>query len=233
MATVAQKKAAEALAAAPDTDKWVPTGASAKLAFIQAHIGYVKKTGTNSHMKFDYFQEHGILELVRQFQRDLHVLIHTTFPTEPVVNGNLMTGFIKVMLVDCDIDPESSDRAVWATYPCQATDNAGWGAAKLLTYGKKTALQKFLGIPAEELAEAEQEMVEIALGVERPIGSSAPETVAELRKALTDGKADPTRVKGKLAADFQCQSIEGLLPAQVPAFKAWVLEETAKLTKEG
>lgn len=208
--------------------EWVPKGASAKLAYIQAHIDYVPKTGKNTHMKFDYFQEHGILALVRPFQRELRVLIHTTFSDTPIITGNLMTGMVKVMLIDTEAAPDDPDRAIWGHYPCQATDNQGWGAAKLLTYGKKTALQKFLGIPAEELAEAEQEAIAEARGAERSIGVSDPATLASLRQALVDGGATPARVGAKLAADFKCQSIDALLPSQVEAFRAWVLTETAK-----
>jgi hypothetical protein len=206
----------------------VPKGASAKLAYIQAHVETVPKTGRNTHQKFDYFQEHGILGLVRRFQRDLRVLIHVT-QHDVTVEGNMTAGWFKAMLVDTDVGHDDPDRAIWGEYYMQATDSQGWGAAKLLTYGKKFALQKFLGIPAEELPEAEQEAVAQVTGGERPIGVSDAAAVAGLRKALTDGQADPNRVRGKLTADFKCQTIEDLLPSQVDAFKAWVLQETAKV----
>lgn len=211
-----------------NSSSWQPKGAAAKLAYIQAHIDYVPKTGRNDHQKFDYFQEHGILALVRPFQRQLRVLIHCT-EHDVVHEGNMTSGWFKAMLVDTEVAGDHPDRAIWGMYYMQATDNQGWGGAKLLTYGKKFALQKFLGIPAEELPEAEQEAVAAAVGGERPIGVSDPGALAELRQALVDGQADPKRVSAKLAADFKCQTIDALLPSQVAEFKAWVLAETAKV----
>ena len=217
---------------------WEPKGAAAKLAYIQAHIDYVPKTGTNTHQNFDYFEEHGILALLRPFQRQLRVSIITTF-LETRHEGNMTSGICRVTLIDTELpayaegEPgEGRDRAIWAEFPCQATDNQGWGAAKMLTYGKKFGLQKFFAIPAEELPEAEREAIAAATGAERPIGVSDAATVAELRRALIDGQADATRVKAKLTASFKASTIEDLLPSQVADFKAWVLEETAKLAPE-
>lgn len=232
-ATRRAAKPKDAPVAVAPAEEWVPKGAAAKLAYIQAHIDYVPKTGRNDHQKFDYFQEHGILALLRPFQRKLRVAILTSF-TPATHDGNLTSSTCRVTVIDTELpaytDGEpTQDRSVWMDFPCQATDNQGWGAAKMLTYGKKFALQKACGIPAEELPEAEQEAIAAATGAERPIGVSDPDTLAELRQALVDGKADPKRVGAKLAADFKCQSIDALMPSQVADFKAWVLQETAKL----
>ncbi len=228
MATQPAKKPNLAAVPAPLEAAWKPVGASAKLAYIQAHVDFVPKTGTNTHQKFDYFQEHGVLACLRPFQRDLHVAIIIDI-YDVVVEGNMTSGVAKVMLVDTDAASDYPDRAVWGRFPMQATDNQGWGAAKLQTYAKKFALQKFFGIPTEELPEAEREAIAIALGEERPIQLSDPAEFAGLRQSLTDGNADPKRVRAKLVADFKCQTIGDLLPSQLEAFKAWVLLETAKV----
>jgi hypothetical protein len=209
---------------------WVMDGgAPAKLAWIQAHVGRVEKTGRNTHQKFDYFQEHGILALLRPYQSALHVAFSTSI-VDVEQNGNQTSGTVVVSLIDCDrTDPDDPLRTVTERYPMQATDNQGWGAAKLLTYAKKFALQKLCGIPAEELPEAEAE----GIPHQPATGSSAPrkaskDEVAGLRQALVDAQAKPARVKAKLQADFGVETIDDLTAEQLPAFKQWVLDETAK-----
>jgi hypothetical protein len=228
MATTATPRTRKPAAVKPtEGPAWEPKGAAAKLAYIQAHIDYVPKTGRNEHQKFDYFQEHGIFTLLRPFMRQLKVCFIPTF-TMAEKDGNMTSTHVRITMVDTEVAGDSTDRAVWAEYPVQATDNQGWGAAKALTYGVKFALQKFCMIPTDDLPEAERQAIEEATGQERPIGVSDPASVAELRAILTDGGADPVRVRGELTARYKVGSIEDLLPSQVQAFRDWATAEVAR-----
>jgi hypothetical protein len=240
--TAAARKPAAAPKAAPEpaggevidlVPAWVMDGgAPAKLAWIQAHIGDVEKTGRNTHQKFDYFQEHGILALLRPYQKALHVAVSTSV-IDVTFEGNMTAGTVVARLIDCDrTDAGDELRQIVERYPMQATDNQGWGAAKLLTYAKKFALQKMLGIPTDELPEAESEGITHQPGT----GSSVPrkaskEDVAKVRQALVDAsegdKKFPQKVKAKLQADFGVETIDELTAEALPQFQQWVLDTTA------
>lgn len=209
-----------------------PVGAAAKLAHVQAHIQDVDKTGFNAHQKFRYFQEHGIFGLLKPFQRELQFAIVTDV-VDVEHDGNMTSGTAVTRFIDVELSPEDPRYEIVQRLPMQATDNAGWGAAKLLTYANKFALQKLLEIPTEDMPEAEAEAVPSTAKGGKGNGRGRPSTiaegtVAELRSALIDGQADPNRVKAKLQGDFGVGTIEALKPEHLAAFRAWVLEETAK-----
>lgn len=204
----------------------------------------MRKTGRNTHQKFDYFQEHGILERLRPFQRQLNVAVLVDFPGGCEHDGNLTTLVVRVRFIDCEqpasikygsVDVANPDRELVGEYPIQATDNQGWGAAKAQTYGKKFALQKFLGIPTEELPEAEGEAVpSTASGGAK--GKAPASEIAKLRKALQDAQAAmpaeqqakfQQQVKGQLLV-LGAQTVSDLTPEQLPGFQGWVLEQTAR-----
>lgn len=241
MATKSTPNTAEP-AATSSIPEWVMGGgADAKLAWIQGTIGNVDKTGRNDHQKFDYFQEHGIFAVVKAYLLELHVTIKTS-----VVNvgrdGNMTFGDVVIELVDCD-QPALLEggqlnplRQTSSRYHMEATDKNGWGAAKLLTYASKFAYQKFLNIPTEQLPEAEREAIEhIKGGGSRP----RPITVEEieslttaLRAATPEDEVGRARflqqVAGKLKADFGVDQVAELKDTQLEAFRAWVVQATAK-----
>lgn len=140
------------------TEGWVPEGAAAKLAYIQSKMRVVLKTGKNEHQKFDYMQEHALIALLQPFQDELHVAVVDSW-SDVEEDGNMTKGIITLTFIDTDLDPDDPRYSLSASYPMQATDKQGWGAAKMLTYGKKFAMQKMLGIPTDDLPEAEKQAI--------------------------------------------------------------------------
>ena len=160
-----------------------PEGAAAKLAYIQSRMRVVTKTGQNTHQNFTYFQEHGLLALLQPFQEELHVAILDSW-RDVEEDGNMTKGIITLTFIDTDVDPDDPRYSVSADYPMQATDKQGWGAAKLLTYGKKFAMQKLFGIPTDDLPEAEKQAI-----AHEAAKRTAPPPSAEVQKLRQDAEA--------------------------------------------
>jgi hypothetical protein len=215
-----------------------PVGALAKLHVIQTTVERVGKTGRNDHQKFDYMQEHGIIGVLRQLQIDLRcVLSVSEVPGSFVHDGNMSQALFKAEIVDTELDPGDARAAYGINFTMQATDNHGWGAAKLQTYAKKFGLQKLCGIPTEELPEAEGEGVQsTAAGGATSSGAAISKADAnKLRKALADGSPEDATaakkfantVRAKLQAEYGVGTVDELPKASLEDFKAWVLEQTA------
>jgi hypothetical protein len=215
-----------------------PVGAFAKLRVIQTEVEHVGKTGRNDHQKFDYMQEHGILGVLRALQAELLcVLSVSEVPGTFVHDGNLSQALFKAEILDAELAPEDERFSYAIHFTMQASDNHGWGAAKLQTYAKKFGLQKLCGIPTEELPEAEGEGVQsTATGNQSGAGKVISKAEAtRLRKALADGsptdeakaKRFANTVRAKLQADHGVGTVDELPHAALEDFKAWVLEQTA------
>lgn len=163
-----------------------PEGADAKLAYIQSKMRVVMKTGQNTHQKFSYFQEHGLLALLQPFQEELHVAIRDSWTNvkHASAEDNMTTGLITLTFVDTDLEPDDPRYSVSNSYPMEVVDKVGWGAAKLLTYGKKFAMQKMLGIPTDDLPEAEKQAI-----AHEAAKRTAPPPSAEVQKLRQDAEA--------------------------------------------
>src|SRR4051794_4262761 len=61
-----------------------PSGAHAKVAYVQSHVTEVGKSGYNDHFKFDYIQEHGVIEVLRPILRDMKLAVIPS-PAEEVL----------------------------------------------------------------------------------------------------------------------------------------------------
>ncbi|NCW78622.1 MAG: hypothetical protein EBV64_11835 [Oxalobacteraceae bacterium] len=127
-------------------------GVYAKLAWVQAHIAHLPKTG---RAKFgEYFQEHSALSLLRVWQRELLFAVVVDFPAHRE-DGDERFLVTRVAMIDVEQPPESDLFKVEAVYPIEATNRQGFGYATAQTYGKKFALHKFFSMPAEEIPEQE------------------------------------------------------------------------------
>lgn len=223
---------------AAKTTEYTPSGVAAKLAFIQGDIDRVLKTGNNSHMKFKYFEEHKIIELLRPYQRDLKLAIVVDY-IDPQHQGSLTSMTAVVTLIDTEQPADSLDRELRATYPIQATDTQGWGAAKAQTYGKKYALQKFFGIPMDDIKDGDNEaavqqtttgpamaapkkaapaQVKLLKGALQAIHTSLPE---EKRPVFLQ------RVSGELQTSYGVEKVEQLAAEAVAPFQAWISAQAA------
>lgn len=127
-------------------------GVYQKLAWVQAHIAPLPKTG---RAKFgEYFQEHSALSLLRVWQRELRFAVVVDFPAHRE-DGDERFLVTRVLMIDTDLEPDSPLFSIEAHYPIEATNRQGFGYATAQTYGKKFALHKFFSMPAEEIPEQE------------------------------------------------------------------------------
>lgn len=190
--------------AKPVVEPYRPEGAAAKLAYIQSKMRVVIKTGTNTHQKFDYVQEHALLALLQPFQDELRVAIVDSW-SDVSTDGNMTSGVVTLTFIDTDLDPDDPRYSISSRYPMQATDGQGWGAAKMLTYGKKFAMQKMLGIPTDDIPEAEKQAIAHE-AAQRTAPPPSAEVVAlraeasEKYKAMTAGKPPQVQFNQWMAA---------------------------------
>lgn len=228
---------AEKTSPAPAAE-YVPVGAAAKLAYIQGDIDRVLKTGNNTHMKFKYFEEHKIIELLRPYQRAMRLAIIVDY-IDPQHAGSLTSMTAVVTFIDSEQPADSLDREIRATYPIQATDTQGWGAAKAQTYGKKYALQKFFGIPMDDIKDGDNEAA-VAQTTTGPAMAgpkkAPPATVKLLKAALADiHKTLPDekkaiflqRVSGQLQTAHGVEKVDQLAADAVAPFQAWIAAQAA------
>lgn len=144
---------------------WQPKGAAAKLAYIQSNIANPDKTGHNAFHKFDYVQEHGIIELLRPLLKELHCSVVPSPAAVEVRVDDAQTGKGKsqklVTLVgeltftDTDEPADSLDRTIVARFTGAGADDLDKAHAKAQTIFTKYALQKFFLIPTEKIEDGD------------------------------------------------------------------------------
>lgn len=141
-------------------------GAPAKLGWVQAHVDHVTESGT-AHFGA-YFQEHGLLALIRPWEAALNFTVLVDYVNERE-DGTARFLTARVRMFDNDLGTENPLFMLEALYPNEANNKQGFGYSMALTYAKKYALQKFFSIPAKELPEQEQAPAENA-SVKRKTG---------------------------------------------------------------
>ena len=236
-----------------------PQGASAKLSFIQSHITFVEKTGRNTHHNYDYFQEHGLLNIIRPWLRALHCSIEPS-PTgvkyDRAGNSAYVVGWLD--FVDGDEPPfvtdpttgqlvlnpitgepiANPDRKVRLFFTNEGVDSQDKATNKALTGWMKYALQKTFAIPTEQVDDADAtEVREAAAAVgapvaAKPIGAEKAEPwLAIVADLVSEGKLDGNKFKAKLAT-YRTNAVAELTDEQFAEFDAWVDAEVKKAAAE-
>jgi hypothetical protein len=150
-------------------------GAAAKLGYIQGHITNVEKTGWNDHHKYNYFQEHGLLNLLRPLLRELRCTIEPSpTGTQYIRDGNraIVVGWID--FVDTAEPPFVLEKSgepllnavtgapvdnplyrVRCFISNEGVDNQDKATNKALTGWMKYALQKLFLVPTDAVDDAD------------------------------------------------------------------------------
>lgn len=260
--TAAQKKKAAEEAAAAEAagngsvseetavaEGWEPTGAAAKLAYIQTHIRNVEKTGRNEHHKYNYFQEHGLLDLLRPMLRTLHCAIvpsPTGISYSREGNRAIVTGYLD--FIDTDQSPhyttsdgkpvvssvsgepiENPAYRVRAFFTNEGVDQQDKATNKALTGWMKYALQKLFAVPTEQVDDADHSDVRAA--AQATAGAPAPRKIhpdyangyanGALKDAVESGALTKAQVVAKLAT-FRATAPTDLDTEQFAELEAWV-----------
>lgn len=235
-----------------ETETWTPKGAAAKLAYIQTHISDVEKTGVNTHHGYNYFQEHGLLNLLRPLLRQLHCAVvpsptGVTYTREG--NRAIVVGFIDFIdseeppyVVDAGGFPvlvegklvENPAYKIRAFFTNEGVDNQDKATNKALTGWMKYALQKLFAVPTEHVDDADSTEVRAAqeaAGVDVKItDATADAIVGDAADAVKAGKLDGNKFKAKLAA-YGVSTPHGLTTSQAAELTDWMAEEQAKAGK--
>lgn len=212
-------------------------GLWAKIAWVQAHVGQVEKTGQMAHgnVRYAFMQEHGLINVIRPLCRIAGLAIVPGL-MEPNHFSNEGNQYV-VLLALTVVDPESGD-SVTRFYPNMGVDNSDKGFGKAYTGATKYALQKFFLVPTDAIDDNDALTVDkvggnVAGAEVRDIASAKPSKadVDGLRTILVEqGKAgNPglagAKVKNKLTADFGRSKIDDLTKSEFATFTAWVQEQ--------
>lgn len=226
---------------------WTPKGAPAKLAFIQTHITNVEKTGRNTHHNYDYFQEHGLLDLIRPLLRELRCAIvpSPTGTRYERVDGNraIVSGYIDFidteespfindaggMVLLCEGKPvENPSYRIRAYFTNEGTDNQDKATNKALTGWMKYALQKLFAIPTEKVDDADHPEVQQAAQRTQAPGKVAEQTAVAIVKTATEavkaGHLDGNKFKAKLAT-YRTDAVTDLTPDQAKELSDWMIAQ--------
>jgi hypothetical protein len=234
--TEAERIEAEMVAVA---EGWEPEGAAAKLAYIQTHIRNVEKTGVNQHHGYNYFQEHGLMDLLRPMLRELRCALVASPGEAWERDGNRITIQGTLRFIDTEAAPDSPDREIRAQFVNEGVDTQDKATNKALTGWMKYALQKFFAVPTQEVADADHSDVkqaqahvaskpdELPPGSQKVSAENAQRIAASMKAAVEAGQLDGNKVKAKLST-FKKKNVSDLTEDQ--ANELWDYCE-AEITK--
>lgn len=238
---------------------WEPVGAAAKLAYIQTHIRNVDKTGVNTHHGYNYFQEHGLLDLIRPLMRELHCAIVPSPGQHFVRDGNRITVQGTLTFIDTDQPTHlvqgdqilvnavtgepvlNPDRQIVATFVNEGVDNQDKATNKSLTGWMKYALQKLFAVPTEKVDDADhsdvvQAQAQVASKPEQvdpaiaPVQEGLAKTIiAGIQQAVEANQLDGNKVKAKLSS-FRKSNVSDLTQGQAEELWDWCSREIEKAT---
>jgi ERF superfamily len=229
--TAKQKKATESAKAStiPTPPKLV--GGAAKLAWIQQHLTTnVIKTGRNEHHRYDYFQEHGILDLLKPFLEKVGAGYIIDFQ-DITAEGNHTRGILAITVFDMNLSRDDVNWGVTERYPGEATDSQDKGSNKLMTTAVKYALQKAFSIPTEALEDTDADSNGGSPESKAPAKPKAiaAKKAAALRataaQAVDDQKIDAKAVTAFLTSEFRKNKITDLTAQEGEVFETWLTEQ--------
>lgn len=131
-------------------------GAAAKLAWIQAKVTTVEKTGKVNFGKTSYthMQEHGLLAVVKPLLAAAGCALIPDF-VDVTRNGNHTFGELRLTLIDVALPPDDPRYAISARFPNEAIDSSDKASNKLQTNAMKYGMQKLFQVPTDSLDDVE------------------------------------------------------------------------------
>lgn len=225
----------------------LPIGAPAKLAYIQTHLSNVEKTGRNDHHKYNYMQEHGLIDLLRPYLRQLNCTIVVSPANRLERDSNRVTLIGSLTFIDADQHPyfldanglplPGSDGApvlnplfsVSGNFAGEGVDAQDKSTNKAHTSWQKYALQKFFLVPTEHVDDSDSDDVRQAVAVAKkespPVSPKVlAEVVQTIEQGVTAGALDPNKVAAKLAT-LRVKHPKQLDSDGINVFFAWVQEQ--------
>jgi hypothetical protein len=199
-----------------------PKGAAAKLAYIQTHLSNVEKTGRNEHHKYNYMQEHGLIDLLRPFLRAMNCSVVLSPANDVQRTDNRVVVIGSLTFTDADANPYVTaedgrsfvfdangmpilnlDRSITANFAGEGIDPQDKATNKAHTGFAKYALQKFFLVPTEHVDDSDSEEVTEASRFVKNQGTPvAPEVLehvlAQVKDGIAAGTLDRNKVQAKL-----------------------------------
>lgn len=201
-----------------------PKGLYAKLAWVQAKVDHVEKTGHVEHgnVSYNHMQEHGLLSVIKPLCAAQGLALM------PGVEGFQIDGNTYVIDLALTIVDAESGESVTRRFPNVGVDRSDKGFNKAYTGAFKYALQKFFAIPTERIDD--NETTEEPAARSAPIASTESVEIAELRalvKASLDQKLVTRQdIKTRLQA-LGATQIAALSAADASAMLDWLNEKAA------
>lgn len=128
-----------------------PRGLFPKIAWVQAQVGHVEKTGEVrfGSTKFKHMQEHGLLAVLKPLLSEVGLVVFPSITTT-TRDGNhtFVAGELHV------IDAETG-QGITASFANEGVDNQDKATNKAMTGFMKYALQKFFLVPTEDIDDNE------------------------------------------------------------------------------
>jgi ERF superfamily len=205
-------------------DGWKPKGAAAKLAYIQTHIANPDKTGRNDFHKFDYIQEHGLIELLRPMLRELHCAVVPSPAAHEVRiedgktpkgrDQKMVTLVGEIRFIDTDEPFDSLDREQAIRVTAGGADDLDKAHAKAQTILVKYGLQKLFLIPTEKIEDGDADgetppRSKPSSRTESPAKAETPPVTPEPASVAEDGSQDGASRPGSIT-DEQLEGIASL-----------------------
>lgn len=208
-------------------------GAAAKLAWIQHEIGQhsVEKTGRNEHHGYDYFQEHGVLGIVKPLLEKVNAGVLVDF-VDVERQGNTTFATLLFSVFDAELPKNDPDFSITARIPAEGQDNQDKGGYKLMTQAVKYGYQKVFLIPTEALEDVDAaETDEASTATSRKSASAAVKPIASQKaaalralaaEAVNDKKIGNKDVTAYLTAEFRKNKVTDLTADEGEKFEAWL-----------
>jgi hypothetical protein len=230
-----------------------PLSLQGKLAAIQAQVHYVEKTGKmdasgkSGRIRYDFMQEHGLLELLKPLWREHNLFVAgQVAPASVEHQGNKCYLEWELTVFDGDSDQTFTFRCAG-----EGQDQGDKATAKAMTGANKYALQKVFQVAteaiddmdntastdlAEQQAAQQQEEAGQAEAEAQPQPKSGPRAAPSQRKleslrktavdAMEAGHVSQQRIQATLQGTFEVEKITDLATNEAAEkFATWLTEE--------
>jgi hypothetical protein len=183
-----------------------------KLAWVQAHVGAVEKTGTVAFGRTTYkhMQEHGLIGILRPLLAAVGCSVRcgcVSIDRE----GNHVILELRLTFTDGSGD-EISER-----YYSEGVDQGDKAINKALTNGNKYALQKFFQIPTDKVDDVEgsdeannQASTRGRKAAAPPVDTEADEITKRALSLASEGKLEKNRIRAYLQGEFGVETVHAL-----------------------
>ena len=215
-----------------DADPTSLTGGAAKLAWVQACVTDVAKTGHVSFgsTEYDHFQEHGLLEVLKPLLNKARAG-YIFDQVEHERDGNHTTIEVLITLYDADLPREDPEWGVTERFTSEGTDNQDKGTNKALTNAVKYGLQKMFGVPTDKVDDVEgsddahntpSESKGRKKETKKVSAQRAEKLQAAAMAAVESGHTTTQNVQAKLQADYGKSRVRDLSVDESASFGEWL-----------